>query len=257
MSKTVGILLGLALVWLTAWSIVAYACYTSGSEQLAQAELLRASATTLEPGRDIRAEGTLMSAPTVKALHSGRPCLAAQTKVWVRSQYKDSQDNWAFDSALVKVLNVGPPSLEIAVGDQRVELPLERWVALGIESEDTTEIPPGLAVSKAEEDAARSKLRGDFTGYSVGEATIDGGTHVFIVGRLEDGPGPLRLDADRVLGRVELFVGTQAQYVAEMVRKGNTSRMLAWIFGPIGWPPLLVLGLVMLVRARKRSAAPA
>lgn len=57
LSKTIVILLGLALVWLTAWSIVAYYCYTSGSEHLAKAEQLRTPTTALEPGADVRMEG--------------------------------------------------------------------------------------------------------------------------------------------------------------------------------------------------------
>ncbi len=255
MSKTVAILLGLALVWLSAWSIAACSSYRSGTAELAKAEELRATSTRLERGADVRVEGTLVSAPNVKALLSGRPCLAAQAKVWARSHYKDSQDNWVPDSALVKVLSVGPPNIEVAVRDERIQLPLDRWVALGIESENVSEIPSGLDVTKGEIDAAKKQLRGDFEGYAVGEATIEGGAHVFVVGRLEAGDGPLRLEADRVLGRVELYLGTQAEYVAAMVKKGNTLHTIAWVFGPIGLPPIVVLGVVMLVRWRRRRPA--
>ena len=247
-----GILLGLALVWLTAWSIVSCACYRSGRETLAQAEQLRTPTVTLEPGEDVRVEGTLVSAPNVRAPFSERPCLAAHTVITASSHWRDAQDHEQSDVVTIKELRVGPTNLQIAVGERRIELPLELWTSRDRISEGMGTLPDRLGVSEQEEKTAIAKLRGSFGGYTVSERTLDGGDHVFVVAKL--GPDGMHLEADRLLERVELYVGTQEQYVAEQVRSGNTSITLAYVFGPIGLPPILVVGLVLLLRRRKEKA---
>lgn len=251
MSKTIAILLGLALVWLTAWWIAAYFTYASGSESFAAAERLSVATTVLEPGAEVRVEGTLMSAPTVKASFSEQPCLAAHTIIRALSRYRDSQDHEWTDSAVVKELRVGPPNLEIAVADKRILLPLDRWESRDRMTENVGVLPDRLGVTTAELDAAKSKLRGTFTGFAVDERTLDGGNPVFIAGQLESGTGPLRLDADRQLGRVELYVGSQANYVRDLMQQGASARTVAKVFTPIGLVPLALLGLVLLLRKRR------
>ena len=254
MSRTISILLGLALVWLTAWSLAAYFTYASGSESLRTAAQLSTPSTVLEQGADVRIEGTLVAAPTVKATYSERHCLAAHTTIIALSRYQDSQDNWWTDSAVIKELRVGPGNIVIAADDRRIELPLDRWAARDRTSEAMQELPARLGVTAGEVAAAKARLRGSFTGFSVSEGAIDGGTHVFVVGKLEDRDGSLLLAPDRLLGHVDLFLGTQADYVKEMERKGSSARTVAWVFAPIGPLPLAVLGLVLLVRSRKRRA---
>jgi len=56
MTKTLGILLGLALVWLTAWTIAGYAMHSAGSEKLALVEHISAPATRLERGAEVRVQ---------------------------------------------------------------------------------------------------------------------------------------------------------------------------------------------------------
>lgn len=250
MTKTMRILLGLALVWLTAWSIAACACYRSGRETLAKAEQLRTPTTKLEPGGDVRVEGTLRSAPIVKAPFSQRPCLAAHTVITAWSRYRDAQDHDRTDAVTIEELRAGPASLEIAAADERLLLPLELWTSHDRASESVEALPDRLGVGEDERKTAIAKLRGSFGGYTVSEQTLEGGDHVFLVARL--GSDGIHVEADRLLDRVELYLGTQEQYVAETVRSGNTSIMLAYIFGPIGLPPIAILGVVLL-RRRKAS----
>ncbi|MBL8742506.1 MAG: hypothetical protein JNK04_15460, partial [Myxococcales bacterium] len=250
LSKTFAILVGIACVWFAVWSFVAFVCYRGGSEKLALIEHMRTPTTSFEPGDDIRVEGTLMSAETVKAPHSGRPCLAALTRIRAHSHYRDSQDNWAHDYALLKEVRVGPPMLQIAVGERRLLVPLEQWSGGTFVEEDVQDVPAFFGATDAEIAATKAKLRGDFSDYSLAESTIDGGTKVFVAGKLE-GPD-MRLAADPRLGRVELFVGTHEQYVKEGVREGEMGHTLAFIFAPIGWVPLLALGVVVLVRRRAK-----
>ena len=99
---------------------------------------------------------------------------------------------------------------------------------------------------------AQERLRDRRAGwFSVGETTIQGGTHVFVVGRLENGEGPLRLAADRMFGRVVLHEGSQAEFV-DSVRGGAGGLGVAgWILGlGVGPLPLLILGVVVLARRR-------
>ena len=196
MSKTIAILLGLALVWLTAWSIAAYFTYQAGSEKLAHAEHLSTPATRLEPGAEVRVEGTLVAGPTVPAPYSEKPCLAAVTNIFVMSRYRDSQDHDVHQSNWIATRRAGPGSVQIAVGDARLELPVERWAPRELTSESLTELPDRLAVTPEELATAKANARGTVGNYRVAEAHLQGGDRVFVAGRLEAGSGSLRLEAD-------------------------------------------------------------
>lgn len=257
MSKTLALLLGLALVWLTAWAIAGYYMREAGIEKLAQSDHLSTPATRLERGADVRVEGTIVEGPSVAAPYNKKPCLAAVTNISVVSRYRDIHDRDVSDSSHVATRRVGPANIEIAVGDRRIELPLERWSPKQYSIEHMTRLPPHLGVTPEEIASAQARLRGDFTGFSVTESTIDGGTHVFVVGRLEDRDGPLRLEADRVLERVELYPGSQDAFLKEMRGSGGGLRVAGWILGAgVGPLPLALIGLVLLVRRLRRSPAP-
>ena len=104
---------------------------------------------------------------------------------------------------------------------------------------------------------AQAKARGNLGRYTITEATLDAGARFFIVGRLEDRDGPLRLEADRVLGRIELYPGSQSDLVKELSGSGAGLRVAGWILGAgLGPLPLAILALVVALR-RKRSASPA
>jgi hypothetical protein len=62
MSKTLAVLLALALVWLAAWEIAGHFMRQAGIEKLAQADHIRAPAPRLERGADVRVEGTSWAA---------------------------------------------------------------------------------------------------------------------------------------------------------------------------------------------------
>jgi hypothetical protein len=255
MSKTIVILLGLCLVWLTAWTIAGYFMREAGTEKLVQSEHVSTPATRLERGAEVRVEGTIVEGPPVAAPYSQEPCLAGVAHVSVVGRYRDSQDRETSSSSHVATLRVGPPSLEIAVGDERIELPLERWVPREYSAERMAELPAHLGVTREAIDRAKESLRGSYTGLLVSESTIEGGTRFFVVGRLEDRDGPLRLEADRVLERVELYPGSQDELRNELRGSGSGLVTAGWILGAgLGPLPLAILGAILLVRRRKRSA---
>lgn len=256
MTKTLGILLGLALVWLTAWTIAGYAMHSAGSEKLALVEHISAPATRLERGAEVRVEGTIADAPPVTAPYSEKPCLAALTSVSIDSQYRDIHDKPAYDSSLIATRRVGPANIAITVDEMRLELPLERWTPRDAHVERMNELPPRLGISREQIDRADAQLHAGSKRFSVGESTLDAGTRVFVVARIEDRDGPLRLEADPLLARVELFVGTQRAYIEQMRGSGGGLQVAGWILGAgVGPLPLALIGLVLLVR-RRRPARP-
>jgi hypothetical protein len=254
MSKTLAILLALALVWLTAWGIAGYFMNQAGVEKIAQLDHVSTPATRLERGADVRVEGTIVEGPSTLAQYSQKPCLAAVAYITVTSSYQDSSKRNQRAYTLIATRRVGPANIEIAVGDKRIELPLERWSPKGESFELMDELPPRLGVNPEEIASAKARAYGKFERYNVAESTIDGGTPVFVVGRLEDRDGPLRLEADRVLERIELYRGSQDEFVKAMGNGGGGLRVAGWILGAgVGPLPLEIIGLVLLVRWRKRS----
>jgi hypothetical protein len=256
MSKTLALLLGLALLWLTAWAIAGYYMREVGIADLALSDHLSTPASRLERGADVRVEGNIVEGLSVAAPYSEKPCLAAVTHINVMSRYRDAQNKDATEYSNVVTRRAGPENIEIAVGDKRIELPLERWSPKQYSSQTMDELPPRLGVTAEQIASAKERLRNDFTRFSVSESTLDGGTRFFVVGRLEDRDGPLRLEADRVLKRIELYPGSQDNLVKELRRSGGGFRVAGWILGAgVGPLPLTVIGLVLLVMRRKRSAA--
>jgi hypothetical protein len=255
MSKTLYLVLGLALVWLTAWEIAGYFMGQAGVEKLAQADYLSTPATHLERGADVRVEGTIVGGPSTMAPFSQEPCLAAVTDIHATSTYTDSQNKTRRDYQHVATRRAGPSSIEIAVGDHRLLLPLERWSPQHHQSQVLGELPARLDVAPEEIARARERLQGSAGGFSISETTIDGGTHVFVVGQLEDREGELRLAADRVLGKVVLYSGSQVEFVNELRGSGGGLRIAGWILaGGVGPLPSVIIGLVLLVRYRRRSS---
>jgi hypothetical protein len=252
MSKTLLILAALAVVWFTAWQIAGYYMRQAGTEKLERAEYLSTPATRLEPGADVRVDGTIADGPTTVAPLSQKPCLAASASIHAVSVYTDSKSKTAWNYAVVATRKVGPESLEIVVGDQRIELPRERWWPPEEYRETMNELPERFGVTEEEIASARARLvEGRPAGFSVSEATLDGGTPVFVVGRLED--AALRLEADRVLGRILLHKGSQADYVANLQGSGGGLRTAGWILSlGVGPLPLMIVGLVV-IRRRLRG----
>jgi hypothetical protein len=257
MSKTKLILLILSLVWFAAWETASYFMRQGAAEQLAQADYLSTPAIRLEPGADVRVEGTIVDGPPVAAPYSQKPCLAAVTDIAAVSFYTTANNKTARDRSLVATRREGPANIEIAAGDTRIELPLERWSPKHGSVEEIDELPARLGVTPEEIARAKEPLRGQFARFSIAESTIDGGTRVFVVGRLEDRDGPPRLEADPVLGRIELYPGSRDDLVNDLRGAGGGLRIAGWILGAVVGPlPLAVLGLVSLAEWRRRSAPP-
>ncbi len=259
MSKTIAILLGISAVWATAWGIAGYFMHQAGDEKVAQAQHVSKPSGPLERGADIRLQGTTLGTASAVAPYSKKSCLAALTLVAITSTYRDSQDRTVWDSNQISRRRVGPSNIEIAMGDARVELPLERWVPRSdtMTTKAMSEVPADLGVTAAEIAGAKARARGNLGNYTVTEATLDAGTRFLVVGRLEDRDGPLRLEPDRSLGRVELYPGSQDDLVKELRGSGGGLRVAGWILGAgVGPLPLAIIALVLAVR-RKRSTAPA
>ena len=258
MSKTLALVLILAILWLTAWTIAGYYMREAGIEKLTQSDHLSTPATSLEPGADVRVEGTIVEGPPVKASFSEKSCIAAVTHISVFARYFDSRNKPATESSPVAILRVGPANIGITVGDKRIELPLDRWSPKYDTFQDMSTLPPHLNVTGEQIAIAKDRLENDFTGFSVSESMIDGGTRVFVVGRLEEGDGPLRLEADRVLNRIELYRGSQDDVIKEISGSGSGLVIAGWILGAgVGPLPLAVIGLVLLVMRRRRFATAA
>jgi len=256
MSKTLSIVLGIALLWLAGWVIAGYFMREAGLEKLAVSDYLSSPATLLEPGEDVRVEGTIVEAPSTAASFSQKRCLAAATYISAFSLYYDIHKKPATERSHVATLRVGPANIEIAVGDKIIQLPLERWSPKYDAFEDMATLPPHLNVTEEQIAIAKGRLVNAFTGFSVSEATIDAGTRVFVAGRLENRDGPLRLGADRVLDRIEVHRGTREALVEETRGSAGGLRVAGWILGAgVGPMPLAVIGLVLLVMRRKRVAA--
>ena len=248
-------LFGLALVWLTAWGIAGYYMRLAGIEKLAKSDYLSTPATHLERGADVRVEGTIVEGASVIAPFSEKPCLAAVTYISAVSRYRNAQNKEATESSIVATRRVGSPNIEITVGDKRIELPLERWNPREYSYEYMRTLPPRLDVTEDQINIAKERLQNDFTGFSVSESMIVAGTHVFVAGRLEDRDGNLRLEADRMLERIELYHGTQDDLVKETRGSGSGLQIAGWILGAgLGPLPIVVIGLVLLIMRRKRSA---
>lgn len=255
MSKTLALLLALALAWFLGWSLASMGMGKSASEQLAQAEHVSTLATRIEPGAEVRAEGTIVPGPKVPAPFSQKPCLIASTRVLLTSSYRDSQNRVVYDSTLVAHRRAGPPEITIDLGGTRAALPAELWVPSDYASERASKLPPRLNVTEAEIEAAKQNARGDIGNFRIAEATLQGGERVFVVAKLEDGAGPLRLAPDPVFGRVELFAGSQTELVNKLRTSGGCGRTAAWIVGAgVGPLPLAVIGLVLLLRRRREKS---
>ena len=144
MSKTLIVLLTLALVWLGGWGIAGYFMAQAGSEKLAQADHVSTPATHLKRGADVRVEGTIVEGPLAVSSYGQKPCLAAVTYIAAEGFYRDSHNKPAQESCHVATRRVGPPNLEIAVGNERIQLPIERWSPRYDASEGTDELPARL-----------------------------------------------------------------------------------------------------------------
>ena len=247
MSKTHYFFLALAVVWLTAWGIAGYFMNEAGVEALAHAEHLGTPATNLEPGAEVRVEGTLVGGSTTSAPFSRKPCLAAVTDVAVWSTHTNVHGKVQHDSEHLATLRAGPPNLEIAVGDRRLQLPLDQWMPRHAWSQDMAELPAHMEISPDAIARAQAELYSGYaSGFSISETTIDGGTHVFVAGVLEDGE---RLAPDRMLGKVVLHPGSQDDCVESMRGGGGGLRIAGAILGfGLGPLPLAILGLVLLRR---------
>lgn len=246
----------LATLWMIAWAIAGYFMAQAGGDRIAQSEYVARPATDLARGADVRVEGVLVDGPTQSSPIAHTPCLAAVADIDLVTSYSDAQGKTQLLYDRLVTRRVGPTDLEIAIGDRRLELPLERWTPAHDSTTGVDRLPPDLGISDDEIARARAKVRHGYSderagGFALSETTIAGGIAVFVAGTIEDRDGPLRLAPDRVLGKVVLHPGTQADYAARLRGSGGGLRIAAAILAlGVGPLPLAILGLVAWRRRR-------
>jgi hypothetical protein len=229
---------------------------TSGAE----AEAVTGEPTALERGADVRFMGTVAAGPTASAPFSGAPCLVARTRIVVTGSDKDANGKWQRTWALIRQDDTGPPTIPLDAGSERVEVPVALWIPATshVAEVDQTmdQLPPALHVSESEIDRARSELHGNPTGFEVMEWTLVSGTPLFVVGHLDAGEGPLRLGPHSTLGKVVLFRGTQAEYVAGLRGSSKGLRIAGYIFIGVAALPLVITLLIWMARRRRLASTP-
>jgi hypothetical protein len=256
MSKGSRIFLVVALLWLGLWVMGSVLFFRGAKSHAAEADYVSAPLTGAVRGEDVRIEGTIEEAATIDAPLTGEKCVAALVKVFYVSEYEDSSDKTQHDAKLVAARHWGPSRIGIRAGDERLELPLEAWEPRSTSKDDSSkivyEVPPHFLVSDADISRARSSARGRFEHFTIDESRLVGGTPVFVVARIADRPGPLELEPDPKLGRIEIHRGSQAELVAQLRGTSFGFRIAGWIFAAVGVVPLIIFGILQL-----RSQRPA
>jgi hypothetical protein len=257
MSKGLRIFLVVALLWLGLWVMGSVLFFRGARSQAADADHVSKPLTGPVRGADVRIEGTIEEGATIDAPLTGTKCVAALVKVFYVSEYEDSSDKTQRDSKLVDARHWGPSRIGIRAGDERLELPLEAWDPRSTSADDSSktmyEVPPRFLVSAADIARARSSARGRFEHFVIDESRLVGGTPVFVVAHIADQPGPLELQPDPGLGRIEVHRGTQAELVSHLRGTSFGFRIAGWIFAAISIVPLIILGVLMV---RSRSVPP-
>lgn len=257
MSTGARVFLVIALVWLGLWSMGSVLFFRGSASQAVEAEHVARPLTDLS-GPEVRVEGVVEPGADVIAPLSGEPCLAAIVNVVYVTRYEDSQDRTQRDGRHVATKRVGPGELGVRVGDEVLAVPLDRWQSSRsrwpTSSEYLQEVPDRLGVTEDEVERARAGARGTFEHFSVDETRFVAGTRVFVVGSLEPTEGWLRLEDDPVLGRVELYAGTQDELVQDLLGSSRGLRIAGWIFAALAGLPLLGL-VIHQLRARAKARA--
>ncbi len=254
MSKGLRIFLVIAILWLALWTMGGVLFLRASSTHALEAEHVAQPLTTLSRGQALRIEGAVEPSAGVDAPLSGTRCVAAILRIHRVSHYRDSQDKTQRDARLVSARRWGPSRIGIRTGDGRVELPLEAWTPSGSPSASETmnELPERFLVGEREVEAARSAARGTFAHYAVDEVRLAADDPVFVVARVKDAEGELELEPDPVLGRIEVFRGSQAELVADLRGSSAGLRIAGWIFFVLAGGPLVVF-FALFFRARKKA----
>lgn len=257
MSRSERILSIIAVVWLALWFGGAYLFFRGAADHRAEAEYLGQPLTPIARGSEVRAEGTIEDGLVVAAPFTRTACVAAEARLYYVTAYEDSQDKTHHEARLVAARRTGPREIGILIDGTHLALPLDRWTPArsgsNVSSHIVEEVPAELAVSEEELRDAKAGARGRFEHYAVDETVLPGGTHVFVAGRVSASDGPPVLEVDPSIGRVELYLGTQAALVEGLRGSSTGLRIAGWVFGGVGILPLLILG-VLVTRRRSRPA---
>ncbi len=222
----------LTIGWFLIW-IGGFVGFQYGSNaKLEDIEVFGAPLTATLPGTAVRLEGTLPSLPVVVSPWSEKQGAAVLVEYAYLHSYTDSKGDGLFDHYPLGPILLGPAELPIRVGDETIILPLDRWTphetSWNAVSSSVHDVPPSMRITPEDKAKAEKKLRGSAWGYQVQETVLEPGSTVYIVARLEatdPSAGPLRLEADPEIGRIEIYPGTQADLTAFL---GSEARGLYW-----------------------------
>ncbi|MBX3191959.1 MAG: hypothetical protein KF819_33520 [Labilithrix sp.] len=262
MKKSGRALLVIALVWLVLFEGGAYAFFRLAGASSVEADHVSKPLTGLDRGSAVRLEATVAAGKDVLAPLSQAPCVAALTEVYAVGYEREKEDEVRRIAVLAARIRAGPPHIGIAIGDARVEIPLALWdpsaTAASRVDGSMNELPARLEITDAELREARAKVGPRYDHLEVREWTLLAGTPLFVVGRLEDHDGALRLAPDPALGKLVMHPGTQREYIDKLKTMSIAFRIAGGAFVVTGCVPLVILAISRaraINRRRGRAAA--
>lgn len=253
MSNGAWILLVLSVVWLGLWMMGSYLFFRGADSYDTKASGAARPATGLQRGQDVRFEGIIEVEEPVTAPLSKQRVAAAITTVSAVSWYYDTQRKKQ-NSRMQLAKRLSPASVDIVVGDARIQFPLEHWTPPVSRSADfvqgVDEVPAHFGVSSEQLDAAMDE---NFIHFRLEEWTLPVGQPVFVMGYLEEHDGRLRISPSHGTKVVELYRGSRADALKDHPGTSRGLRIAGYIFAGLAMAPLLVFGIV---RLRRRNVAP-
>lgn len=250
-----------AAIWAGLWWMGAGMAFSWSSSSSAEADFLSRPTTGVDPGADLLATG-VVDGPTQPSPLAKRDCVASLTDVRYVYSYIDSEDRRQTGSRVIATFRTGPSRVPIAVGSERVMLPLARWSMKGLHWEpDDQESFEDLDDARAKElrvpdsELAKAKRDNGFEHFTGVEWCLKKDLELFVAGRVEprDPSGELVLDAAPALGRIELYPGKREALVMQLRGDSRGGKIMTVIFFLLGFlPPLVVFTwkLVSVLKAR-------
>ena len=251
MSRGVGILLAVGLVWAALWGLGSWLFFKGADAADGAADRLAQPVTGPKEGGEVRLDAVVSGNPPVIAPFSQQACAAAQTHLARVTSYRDTNNKVQRQSAHVAT-RLTPAAVTLVSAKERLTLPLQFWKPPASKSGDVTaalrDVPAALGVSDDELARATSGARGDFVQYTVDEWLLLDGQRLFVLGNLDR---QLNLSPAAGLDQVMLFRGSQAEAVEDQRQSSFGLRIAGFVFvGLAVVPPLVAVGLVL---RRKRG----
>jgi hypothetical protein len=256
-STTLRFLLGLAVLWGIGWGIASYFVLVTARSVDAELEAVLAMPSGVLPGEDSRIRATIAPGPTGPARYSGKTSLVSFSRLSVTGSYEDSGGRTQHTSMTAAERRSGPSTLGLETERGRVEIDVAWWSpTMDPEVQQVVSAPPpSLGITDREVAAAREKLlaapeRVTYHGLRVEEWTLAADGPAFVVGRVEEHAGQLRILPSAALGKVIFAPETEEAFVEDRRWDAKGLRIMAFVFLGLSIVPLAI---VLLVVARRRS----